>query len=57
MKENLPADLVDGAQCTVIAGVHKGKSGIVRDIQTSPTGAVTLTVVLIGRRKIQDARK
>jgi ribosomal protein S4E len=29
----------------VIAGTHKGKSGIVRDIHTSKTGAVTITVV------------
>lgn len=35
----------DGAKCTVVAGVHKGKSGTVRDINTSKTGAVTITVV------------
>lgn len=35
----------DGASCTVIGGVHKGKSGIVRDIRTSKTGHVTITVV------------
>ncbi len=29
----------------VIAGTHKGKSGIVRDINTGKTGAVTVTVV------------
>ena len=38
-------ELIDGAQCTVIAGVHKGKAGIVRDINTSKTGAVTITVL------------
>jgi ribosomal protein S4E len=37
--------LVDGASCEVIAGTHAGKSGIVRDINTSKTGAVTITVV------------
>lgn len=35
----------DGDQCEVIAGTHKGKSGIVRDIKTSKTGEITITVV------------
>jgi ribosomal protein S4E len=35
----------DGASCEVIAGTHKGKSGTVRDINTSKTGQVTITVV------------
>lgn len=37
--------LKDGAKCTVVAGTHKGKKGTVRDINTSKTGAVTITVV------------
>ena len=37
--------LEDGTNCDVIGGVHKGKSGIVRDIRTSKTGHVTITVV------------
>ncbi|MFO0939687.1 MAG: KOW motif-containing protein [Pirellulales bacterium] len=37
--------LVDGAKCKVIGGTHKGKSGTVRDINTSKTGQVTITVV------------
>lgn len=37
--------LKDGTRCEVTGGVHKGKSGIVRDIQTSKTGYVTITVV------------
>jgi len=37
--------LKDGAKCTVVEGTHKGKSGIVRDINTSKTGHVTITVV------------
>ncbi len=37
--------LKDGAKCQVMGGVHKGKSGIVRDINTSKTGHVTITVV------------
>jgi len=35
----------DGDQCKVIAGTHKGKSGVVRDINTSKTGHITITVV------------
>jgi len=41
MEENLK----DGEQCQVIAGTHKGKAGIVRDINTSKTGHITITVV------------
>lgn len=37
--------LKDGDICQVIGGTHKGKSGIVRDINTSKTGHVTITVV------------
>jgi ribosomal protein S4E len=37
--------LKDGALCTVVGGTHKGKSGTVRDINTSKTGHVTITVV------------
>jgi ribosomal protein S4E len=38
-------DLTDGAQCRVVGGTHAGKSGTVRDIKTSRTGQVTITVV------------
>lgn len=37
--------LKDGDNCKVVAGTHKGKSGIVRDINTSKTGNITITVV------------
>lgn len=37
--------LKDGQTCCVIAGTHKGKVGVVRDIHTSKTGQVTITVV------------
>ena len=40
-----PSKLKDGAQCQVIGGVHKGKSGVVRDLNTSKTGHLTITVV------------
>ena len=35
----------DGDKCNVINGSHAGKSGVVRDINTSKTGAITITVV------------
>lgn len=38
-------ELQDGAKCQVIGGTHKGKSGIVRDINLSKTGHITITVV------------
>ena len=45
MKSKSSPKLKDGAQCKVIGGTHEGKSGIVRDINTSKTGHVTITVV------------
>ena len=45
MKEKSPANIIDGAQCKVISGVHAGKSGTVRDIKTGKTGYVAITVV------------
>ena len=45
MKTNAPQTLKDGEHCTVIAGTHAGKSGTVRDIKTSKTGHLTITVV------------
>jgi ribosomal protein S4E len=36
--------LKDGDQCTVVSGVNSGKSGTVRDINTSKTGHITITV-------------
>jgi ribosomal protein S4E len=38
-------NLKDGDFCTVTGGTHKGKSGTVRDIHTSKTGQITITVV------------
>jgi transcription antitermination factor NusG len=42
---NSPTAPKDGDQCLVIAGTLKGKSGTVRDVNTSKTGHVTITVV------------
>ncbi|QTF72613.1 KOW motif-containing protein [Arthrobacter woluwensis] len=40
-----PVSVQNGRHCDVIAGTHAGKSGIVQDVNTSKTGAVTLTVL------------
>lgn len=37
--------LKDGDECKVVGGTHAGKSGTVRDINTSKTGHITITVV------------
>ena len=37
--------LKDGDKCSVVGGTHAGKSGTVRDINTSKTGHITITVV------------
>ena len=36
--------LKDGQRCVVTGGTHAGKSGMVRDVNTSKTGHVTITV-------------
>ena len=37
--------LKDGDRCEVVAGTHKGKSGVARDLNISKTGHLTITVV------------
>jgi ribosomal protein S4E len=39
------AQLKDGDHCEVVGGTHAGKAGTVRDINTSKTGHLTITVV------------
>lgn len=45
MKSNPIKKLKDGAKCKVIGGTHTGKSGIVQDMHTSKTGAITITIL------------
>lgn len=45
MKNSNRQKLKDGDQCKVVGGTHSGKSGTVRDINTSKTGQITITVV------------
>ncbi|MEO7794024.1 MAG: KOW motif-containing protein [Thermoanaerobaculia bacterium] len=39
------SEVRNGDTCTVVQGTHKGKSGTVRDLNLSPTGHLTITVV------------
>lgn len=45
MMKEVKHSIKDGDRCTVIAGVHKGKSGIATDFHASKTGQITLTIV------------
>jgi ribosomal protein S4E len=46
MIDSNPSELVqDGDRCRVIGGTHKGKTGTIRDVNTSKGGNVTVTVV------------
>jgi len=44
MGNNKTNNLKDGDKCKVISGIHTGKSGTVRDINTSKSGQITITV-------------
>ncbi len=50
-KDSPPAGLRDSAKCKVVGGTHAGKSGTVRDINTSKTGHLTITVVQANRER------
>lgn len=45
MKATPPDAPKNGEHCLVVGGVHAGKSGTVRDIKTSKSGQITITVV------------
>jgi len=45
MTPSVKGTVMDGANCKVVGGTHAGKSGVVRDIKTSNTGHITITVV------------
>lgn len=47
----------DGDMCAVIAGTHKGKSGMVKDLHTSKTGTVTITVIQAGGERFKTLAK
>ena len=43
--DNAEKKLKENDRCIVAAGTHKGKSGLVRDINTSKSGHITITVL------------
>lgn len=45
MTPSTPNEPKDGQRCRVVAGTHTGKSGIVRDVNISKMGHMTITVV------------
>lgn len=49
--------LRDGQRCEVVGGTHAGKSGIVRDLHTSKTGQVTITVVQANGERFKTLAK
>lgn len=53
MKANGQPEVRDGDQCAVVRGTHAGRSGTVRDVKTSHTGHVTITVVQKGRERFK----
>lgn len=42
---NTNSEIKDGDLCNVIGGTHKGKQGVIRDLNVSKTGHLTITVV------------
>jgi len=52
-----PAGIKDGAKCKVIGGSHKGKAGTVKDINTSKTGHITITVVQANGERFKTLAK
>ena len=57
MKNTTPGILKDGDYCSVVGGTHAGKSGTVRDINTSKTGHVTITVVQANGERFKTLAK
>ncbi len=47
----------DGDHCKVVAGTHKGKAGVVRDLNTSKTGHLTITVVQANGERFKTLAK
>ncbi len=49
--------LKDGVKCIAIGCTHVGKSGVVRDIKTSKTGQITITVVQSNEERFKTMAK
>ena len=57
VKGTTSSKLRDGDRCAVVAGTHKRKAGTVRDIKTSKTGHVTITVVQANGERFKTLAK
>mgnify|MGYP001571950314 CR=1 FL=1 len=57
MKSVSSKKLKDGAKCNVVAGTHACKFGIVKDINTSKTDAVTITMLQANGERFKTLAK
>ena len=44
-KQSMNTTLKEGDFCEVVSGTHAGKSGTAKDLKTSKTGSMTITIV------------
>jgi ribosomal protein S4E len=56
-QQSTSSDPRDGDFCTVVAGTHAGKSGIIEDLKSSKTGHVTITVRQDGGIRLKTLAK
>ena len=54
---NTSSEIQDGDRCEVVAGTHKGKSGVARDLNLSKGGNLTLTVVQTNGERFKTLAK
>lgn len=54
---NTELNIKDGDLCKVVKGTHAGKCGIIRDINTSKSGNVTITVVQSSGERLKTLAK
>ena len=57
MKSSDTKTVKDGSKCKVMSGTHAGKSGVVSDMNTSKTGAVTITVTQANGERFKTLAK
>lgn len=50
-------NIKDGDFCKVVSGTHSGKSGIIRDINESKSGNITITVVQASGERFKTLAK
>ncbi len=57
MTTKIATTIADGDRCKVTGGTHAGKSGTVRDLNTSKTGHLTITVVQANGERFKTLAK